>query len=83
MKARILAVSLLVLTLAGCGANSTKRGYFYVASTSNGYKVASDDEGKPFTRYYTKGLSVYDANTIADKLNQDLPASVMADSDGK
>lgn len=69
---KALLIGLLLLT----GCSSDKRGYFYVASTPCGYKVASDTEDE-ITRYYTACTTVEDARVIADRLNDSIPHNMM------
>lgn len=71
--AAILTVILMALLFSGCRDKWETRGYFYVASTSYGYRVAVDNEDNQ-TAYVSQAISVEDAIALAKKLNADIPA---------
>lgn len=62
----------VVSMMTGCD-NYHATGNFYVASTSKGYKVCIDDPVAD-TMVVTKSMAIQKAQTIADKLNADIPA---------
>ena len=72
---RAAAIATLLIGMLGCSASRSKK-QFYVASTSEGYRVAVEACCYPGTVYISKPFSSpVDADILVQELNRDMKDS--------